>query len=458
MIAALRVLWRLLFYRPFVLVLLVLVYSTAALLLMTVESSRSGIAVAVMAAFAAAGLAALLTERITRYSLQAGTIGLPVHAGMMRRAQAGFLALFVAVPAALACVLGARPLAAIAALSVATAAGIVVAAYGAVWIILIPLLGKVLPLSTWASETIVQAAATAASWYVIWRWFDLPARVERAGPAMRARLADARHERGVRTVRRPQSALYDARLAVTSNDAVDAPAAVDPEGGPRVSAMLALGLGYSVKISWRRVLYGTGTGIAVLAAWQVLHGTRPAALAYLCVTAVCCYTVVLQLQRVLQRWMRTGAEQALLCLAPGWPESRPIKRAVIGSTLMVQRGTLAVWVCTSGVAASFGWVSAKELVVATLAVFGTALAFSAAVWAVLAQRRVREWHVSTIALVFVVAMGAVTIVLDAPALSYRVLAGAGMMVIPPALALVWYALAPLRLPLSVDPRALKSVL
>ena len=37
MIAALRVLWRLLFYRPLILVVLVLVYAVAALLLATVD-------------------------------------------------------------------------------------------------------------------------------------------------------------------------------------------------------------------------------------------------------------------------------------------------------------------------------------------------------------------------------------------------------------------------------------
>ena len=111
MIAALLVLWRLLFYRPLILVMLLLVYSVAALLLVTVDSPQKGIAIAALAAFAAGGLTALLTDRLKRHSLEAGVIALPDHSRMMRRVQACFLVLFAAIPAALACLLGAEPLA-----------------------------------------------------------------------------------------------------------------------------------------------------------------------------------------------------------------------------------------------------------------------------------------------------------------------------------------------------------
>ncbi|MGH8319229.1 MAG: hypothetical protein ACREUL_14840 [Steroidobacteraceae bacterium] len=455
MTGTLLVLWRLLFYRPLILVLLLLVYSAAALLLFTVDSPHRGVAIAVIAAFATAGLSAVLTERITRHSLQASAIGLPDHSRVMRRVQSSFLALFVATPAALAWLLGARPLAALAALAASTAAGIVLATYGAVWLFLVPLLGRVLPLESWVELPSVQALAAAASAYLIWRWFDLPSNLEQRCAASPAPLADARHERADRSRRPDESARRDKPAASASNDALIDSLSTELEAGRQLAAVLALGFGYSVAIGWRGVLYGTGVAIAALAAWQVLHGWRPAVLAYGLVTAICCFALVARLQTVLLRWMRTTTEQALLRLTPRWPEPRSIKRAVLASTLMVQRGSIAVWAASSATTALLGWINRTELVDGVIALLGTSCAFSGAAWAVLAQPRIREWHLSRIVLVLVVAAGVVTILFGGPVLSHRLAAGISMMVVPPALALVWYALAPLRLPLNVDPRALK---
>ena len=378
MIAALRVLWRLLFYRPLILVVLVLVYAVAALLLATVDSSKSGIVVAVMATFAAAGLSAVLTERIKRYSLQAGVLGLPDHTRMMQRVQGWFLVIFVGFPAAVAALLGAQPLMAIAALSVASGVGILLAAYGGVWIILVLVLGRVLPLAKWASEPIIQALAAAGSVYLIWRWFDLPAKGERAGAVALARLADARHEKPGRVMRKrgslSQGKPADAMASALPNSRV----ARDPGAKKRVADLLALGLGYSIGTNWRGVLYGTGIAVAALAGWQLLHRSAPNPVGYTCLTAVCCFGIVGNLQRVLRRWMWTTAEQAVLWLTPGWPRSALVKRALIFSTLSVQRGSILVWASASGVAVVLGWIDAHAFCVSALAILATSLAFTGA--------------------------------------------------------------------------------
>jgi hypothetical protein len=446
---ALLLLWRVLFYRPLILVLLLLIYSVAALLLVTIDSPKKGLAVAIMAAFAAVGLSALLTERISHYSLQASTIGLPDHARVMRRVQGCFLVLFVAAPVALACILGANPLAALAALSTATAAGVALAANRAVWLVLIPILGKAVPLEMWVQPAPVQALATGLSGYLIWRWFELPQKVERAGSLAPSRFADATHEQLERTNQGDDSAIGEHSPTPADDPLIDAVAA-DLEAGRRLSAILALGFGYSVGIAWRALLYGAGIAIAVLAAWRVLHGSKPAVLAYAIVTAMCCFAVVGRLQGLLQRWMHTFTEQALLHLAPRWPDARRIKRAVIGSTMLVQRGSIAVWMVSSAVAALLGWIGSVELVWGVLAVLGTSLAFSGAAWAVLAHRRISEWHFTTIAIVVIVCAGAATFLFGAPIATRSWLCGVAMMFIPPALALAVYCLTPLRFPLDVD--------
>lgn len=456
MITALRVFWRLLFYRPLILVLLVLVYAVAALLLVTVDSNKSGMAVAVMAAFAAAGLSAVLTERIKRYSLQAGVLGLPDHTRMMQRVQGWFLVIFVGFPAAVAALLGAQPLMAIAALSVASGVGILLAAYGGVWIILVLVLGRVLPLAKWASEPIIQALAAAGSVYLIWRWFDLPAKGERAGAVALSRLADARHEKPGRVMRKhgslSQGKPADAIASALPNPRV----ARDPGANKRVADLLALGLGYSVGTNWRGALYGIGIAVAALAGWQLLHRSAPNPVGYTCVTAVCCFGIVGNLQRVLRRWMWTTAEQAVLWLTPGWPRSPLVKRALIFSTLSVQRGSILVWASASGVAVVLGWIDAHAFCVSALAILATSLAFTGAAWAVLAQRRIRESNPATILSVLMVGVGAVVILSSSRGVGNGLAIGVLMMTTPPVLALAWYLLAPLRFPLTVDPRALKS--
>lgn len=452
MIAALLVLRRLLFYRPLIFVLLFLVYSVAVLLLFIVDSAGKGIAVAAIAAFATGGLSAVLTERITRHSLHASAIGLPDHSRMMRRAQGCFLALFIAPPVALTYFLGANPLAALAALATATAAGILLVIYGPIWIVLVPVLGRVLPLAHWAELLPVQALATAISGYVIWRWFDLPSRVEHAARSAPSPLGDAGHESvGQPRKRKPDvSGRSDTHDLNASKEAAFTSLATNLEAGQRLPAVLGLGLGYSLETAWRGVLYGVGVSIAILAGWHVFHGYRPAVLAYVAVTALCCFSMVGRLQGLVQRWLRTSSEQALLRLASRWPDARSIKRAFLASTVMIQRGSVIVWVASSAVAAVLGWIDRTEVVAGALAVIATFLAFSGAAWAMFAQRRVREWHLSTIALVLLVGAGAVTLFFG------PLVFGLSMMLVPPTLSLMWYALAPLRVPLNVDPRALKA--
>ena len=456
MTKALVLLWRILFYRPLVVVMLLVVYAVAALLLVTVDAPQKGFAFMTMAAFATLGLSAVLTERILHHAFHARAIALPNHALIIRRVQVCFLVMFVAAPAVVAGILGANPLAALAGLVTATAVGVALVAYRAVWLVLVPFLGRVLPLGEWAGLPPVQALATGLGGYVIWRWFELPQKMERESTPAGVQLADARHERLERAEPAEDSSREDEQSGIPpEEEMLTGEAAVDLDSGRRLAAVLAVGFGYSVGIRWRALSYGAGISIAFMAALNVLYGSRHSVAAYVFVTGACCIAVVARLQGLLQRWMRTSVEQALLQLAPKWPDARQIKRAVIETTIVVQRGGIAVWMASSATAVLAGWIGSMELLCGGVAILGTSLAFSGAAWAVLSYRRIREWQFSTIALVLIVCAGAVTVVFGTPIATRSGMVGVAMMLIPPALALVAYCLAPLRFPLNVDARVLK---
>ena len=114
-----------------------------------------------------------------------------------------------------------------------------------------------------------------------------------------------------------------------------------------------------------------------------------------------------------------------------------------------------MWLASSATAALAGWIGSMELFCGGVAILGTSLAFSGVAWAVFSFRRIREWQFSTIALVLIVFAGAATVVFGTPIATRSEMVGVAMMLIPPALALAAYCLAPLRFPLNVDARVLK---
>lgn len=449
-------LWGLLLRRPVVSVLLGIVYLTTVLLIAVAEPGKRGTLVALMSAFVAGGLTAVLSERIRRHSLAAGALGIPGHTRLMHQTQVLFLILFVAAPGVVACALGLSPLMTAATLLLGPAVGIALAVYGLWWIMLVPALARFDTHTEWLSLPITQAAVAAVSSGFIWRWFELPERSERIGRRGPPRLADSRHEQAMshsRPLRRSESA----------PDLLDPPAWIfagvsDIEAGSTIPEALALGLGYSIRTDWRLTAWGAAAGVAALAGWHVFRGGQSGITSYLGVCAVCCVSLVARLQNILQRWIRTSAEQAILRITPLWPDPLRVKRAILQSTFVVQRGPVAAWAAISLVGWSFDLVSGAYVFPAAVALAGTSLAFSGAMWATLARRQVREWHASTVAIVIAVGSGALLAAFASPFLTPHRVLGFSLMLAAPAAALAWYLLAPSRVPLSVDPRALTSQL
>lgn len=456
MSTALRMLARLLFHRPLVVALLALVYLVGAFLLLVLEAKKSGMAVAMFAGVGAAGSAAILTERIAKYSCEAGRLGLPNHARIMRRVQAWFLALFVAVPIVVAVALAAAPLAAAAALMAAAAVGIVLGTYGGVWLFGLLLLAKFTPLVDWIALAPMHGLIIAFSAALIWRWFALPLQQEGIGAIQPMLLSDALHE--VAPLGTEQDATAIADTCSARPDPIDAFVVAEiarVRSWRTIPASLALGLGYSERTAWKSVARAVAAALAILFVWHHMHGSKPAALAYWCMTGICCFALVGRLQALLQAWMQTSVEQGLLRLAPGWPAARAIKCGVVLSTLFIQAGSIASWAAITISAMLPGWIKASDALIAGTAMYAVSLGFTGSAWALLSHRRVREWHFSTIALVLLVGAGAVTSLLG-QANSCQLLLGWALMLAPPIAALTWYWIAPLRFPLDVDPRALKA--
>jgi hypothetical protein len=452
-----RLLWRVLFYRPLILVLLILVYAVGTLLAFMVGLDKSGPVSAMTAALAAGGLAAVMTRRLTRFSRDAGMIGLPEHARLLRRAQIAFLVIFAATPAIVSMFLGASLLGAVAVISAATGFGILVAMYPSIWILLI-FFGneQIVPLSKWARYPIVQALAVAASALLLWWWFDLPAKAETVGGGADARYSDARHERRNRSAR-VQDLI---RQEGPSGEVTAVPLQrVNEENLPvarDISKILALGLGYSIKPNWRNVLYGIGAAVAALAIWKLLHRQTSNPLAYTCVTAVSCFSVMGALQRILRRWKSTEHEQSLLRLTPMWPQSRRIKQAYIETTLIVQCGTMVAWASASVLGLALGLIDGRNIYLGFVAMLATSSAFTASAWTLLAQRRIYEINLPTIIFVVMVGVGTAMVLSSPHGVNDGSLLGIFLIAAPPAAALTWYSLSPLRFPVNVDPRALSS--
>jgi len=211
-----------------------------------------------------------------------------------------------------------------------------------------------------------------------------------------------------------------------------------------------------VQSDWRRTAYGAATGIGVLVGWSVFRGRQSDVMAYFVVSSVCCISLLTRLQSIMHRWMRTSTEQAILRITPLWPNAPRVKQALLQSTFAVQRGALTAWAAITLVGWSISLVPVTYIVYTAVAIVGVSLAFSGSMWATLAHRQVREWHLSTIAIVLTVGSGAVITAFGAPFAAHHVALGLFVMLTAPAAALAWYLLAPLRVPISVDPHALQT--
>jgi hypothetical protein len=447
---ALLILLRMLFHRPLIFVMLLLVYSLGLLLVHISDAPNRGLGLLVLCAFAAGGLAAVLSERIGRFSVMAGAIGLPDHTRVMRQVQRLFLLVFVAIPLITTISLGTPWLPGAATMVAATGLGALLGGSSAFWVILLPLAGRVPAIQTAITLPAVQVLIVLGGAWVVWRWFWLPERAAQAGGFMPAMLADAVHER----VMEVEGASAPPGMGQPLRPATAVHAAL--ESGRQLSQVLAGALGYSVHLAWRAVWIGIGLAVTVLGAWHFFHGRQPRGLAYAFVTGLCCLTIATRAQTVLRRWTSTSGEQSALCLAPGWPSPTRIKRAMLETLFSVQRGSVVVWAVSASLMMLLEDESGAWQLAGALAIFGTSLTVTGVTCAVLARRQIRAWHLSTLILFLVTVAGGLLALFGD---SIRAVAcGLAMMVAPNLFAVVSYLRAPLRVPVDVDPQVLQRVL
>ncbi len=444
---------RLLFYRPLVVVLLLLFYAVGAFFLVIIDSPQRALPFAIMEAIAAAGCAAILTERISRFSLSAGTLGIPDHARIMRLVQGWFLLLFAVFPAALELACGMGIFQCIALCTVAIAIGVALARYGA-WIFVVPVAAQLLPRDMLFQSAPLQLGLALLAAWIVWRWFELPEAAERAATLAPTALADAQHELTENTTVEHAGQL-EAEGSSAAVDALIETASVELRSGLVSPRMLSIGLGYDSGTQWRAVGYGIVVGVAAIAlgrrVW--LSAFKP----YVVVTFYCCFALVGRLQQIISRWMHTPTEQSLLRLAPRWPPELATKKTVLRTVVSVQRGAMAAWLLISLLSLQLGWITFNMLLLGALGMVMASIASSSAALATLSRNRVPEISLYTILIALTVVVGAGLLLLAPEHGLGWAGAGAVLMILPPAVIVPLYLRRPLRMPLEVDPRALKRV-
>ncbi|MBW8077409.1 MAG: hypothetical protein GJU76_04900 [Gallionella sp.] len=124
--------------------------------------------------------------------------------------------------------------------------------------------------------------------------------------------------------------------------------------------------------------------------------------------------------------------------------------------MIVQCGTMVAWASASVLGLALGLIDGRNIYLGFVAMLATSSAFTASAWTLLAQRRIYEINLPTIIFVVMVGVGTAMVLSSPHGVNDGSLLGIFLIAAPPAAALTWYSLSPLRFPVNVDPRALSS--
>src|SRR5208283_2906795 len=108
-------------------------------------------------------------------------------------------------------------------------------------------------------------------------------------------------------------------------------------------ATIAYGLGYSLTTNWRWCFRVMGFALMVLAAVHFWRRSQWDIGCYLMASSLACIGILLDVERLSQRWRMTALEQSLLKLAPRWFDSKRQKLLMLKSVVRLCSGGAAVW-------------------------------------------------------------------------------------------------------------------
>lgn len=447
-----RVLLELLIRRPVIACVLSLFYVFAALVSSAGEAGpERGLLIAVMAAIPAAGLCAIAAERLVRYAASAGTLGIPRHAETLRAGQIALLLLLVLLPWLVAIKHDAPWVGAAALLLGAAGAGTLLVGRGLLVVLLIAAVWVMNaafgPPEHWLAWPAVQYLVLVGSVSALWRWVQLPLRVELAAPTIQVVYSDAGHEES--------EAEMDAAANITPGEMAEAERRQDSYiskavrgvlDGRLSPAGLAVGLGFWSGTAWRAVAIGAVFGLMTVTAAREHYFLRQPHTIYLILCFVAAFLALSRVSTIVQRWRRTSAEQGLLLLSPRWPSRETLKSVFLVTMIRVQIGSVVGWVGFSAVLLALGWIDPEDVAYGALYVVATSLVACSYLWVALGSREVKEWQLSAILTALLTVTG-VALFQFGPSLGtpYRAV-GTAAFLVPPVISFAMFRLRPLQFP------------
>ncbi len=284
---------RMVFTRPSIFVTLLVFYVAAgfmSLFLSGRDDLQVWIGVVAICAIPTAGFFALATERMVQLCTSAADLAPPGHAKSVRHAQALLIVCFVVLPVViLSMMAGQFSVLFVLAMLVVGALGTTVVTKPYVLVALaVVFITTARTASLWSviAHPAFHGAALLGALYLYYRWFQSPARIESAAAQRTVTLADATHEttdgETAQTLDIDELQLHRyAQDLETSLDEVKQEIAERP--GARA---LAVGLGFDIRVPWRKLLRTGVIGALAVIGWHFIHGARPEWLGFAVITVL----------------------------------------------------------------------------------------------------------------------------------------------------------------------------
>jgi hypothetical protein len=445
-----RVLLELLIRRPAIACVLSLFYVFGALATGAM-GRKSGLFIAIMSAIPAAGLCAIATERLVRYAASAGILGIPRHAETLRSGQFALFLLLVVLPWLVAIGHGAPFLGAAALLLGGAAGGTLLVGRGLLVALLVPAVWVINAVfgspERWLAWPPAQYLVVAASLAALWRWVQLPTRVEFAAPRVQVAYSDAGHEESEAEMAAAAN-MNPAQIAQaeTRQDAYVAKAVSGVAAGRLSPAGLALGLGFSSGTAWRAVAISAGLGLLVVTAAREHFLLRQPQTMYIILCLLSSFLALGRVSTIAQWWKRSSSEQGLLLLTPRWPSRESLKRVFLVTMIRVQVGSVVGWTAISAVLLGLGWIDLSEVAYGALYLLVTSLVACSYLWVALGSREVKEWQLSAIANALFAVTGVVLFQFGSSLGTLYRVAGAAAFLVPSLISFAIFRLHPLQFP------------
>jgi hypothetical protein len=446
-----KVLFELLIRRPVIACVLSLFYVFAAFVAGAGGAGpKRGLLIAVMAAIPAAGLCAIATERLVRYSASSGALGIPRHAETLRAGQIAIFLLLVLLPWIVAVRHDAPWLSAAALLLGGAAAGTLLVGRGLLVALLIPTVwfmnATFGPPENWLAWPVVQYAVVVSSLVAFWRWARLPVHVEIAARRAHVVYSDAAREQSEAEAAAGNVDPAKVVEAEHRQDAYFAEAVRGVADGSLRPAALGVGLGFWSGTAWRAVVISAVLGLLAVTAARGHFFLRQPHTIYMILCLLAAFFALSRVSTVVQWWKRTSAEQGLLLLTPYWPSRERLKGVFLVTIIRVQVGAVVGWASISAVLLGLGWIDLNEVAYGALYVLATSLVACSYLWVALGSREVKEWQFSAIGTALFSVTGVILFQFGASLGTRYRAAGALAFLVPPMISFAIFRLRPLQFP------------